>query len=691
MPLSKSFVCLILIILLSSCATNNDFTLNVPSSTLQTNEEKSAVDEQAIKTDEIDETDVVEKYMILEGIKIDAQAKAFENTSNELLSELSTNKNIKIAINEMQLNDFIHLVYGEHLGLSYVLDESISRLTKERMTLNLQENVSQQKLFTLSTQLLAKSEVQFDSRDSVLFFYVNKQRSSKGKFSLGIGREQEDIPVGAGDRIAQVVPILYTDWDALNQVVSSLVNIRTRWLPERNAVLAIGNVKEIDQFIRIVNTFDLPSVKNKYIGLHEFTYINVEDFISQLTELLLAEGIDVKNKNARLVFTPLLQRNAVIIHSVNEVILKRVGYWVKILDKPSPTSKKRYYTFSPANANVEDIGESIANLIALQGGQNKASQNQQQQANNTGSNKSNKSNKNNKNNKRNKGVATDELSMMIDTHQSALIFYTTPAKYHEILPLLQKMDLIPKQVVIEATIASVTLGESYQQGIEWFLNNSLGDTNVSKQVTVDKGITFSVVDFDYSVVLQLLESENKLNILSNPRLVVKNGASASLNVGQQVPILTQQSSNTNGDSGTIIQSVQYSSTGVSLSVTPTVSGKGLVSLVVTQSVSSALANTLSDISSPIISDRTISTIVLARSGQTIVLGGLIQEDITSSNSGVPFLKDIPFIGNLFVSKGEEKTRSELIILLTPKVLSDGDDIDNLIQDYYQNTTNLKLK
>ncbi|OUR60958.1 hypothetical protein A9Q74_10480 [Colwellia sp. 39_35_sub15_T18] len=686
MPLSKVSLFFISIFALSSCATNNEQALNVPTSVLKTNQ-KSA--DKVEKPQNVKENDVIQKYMILEGIKVEEQAKIFESKSNELLSQLSGDENIQIAINEMQLNDFIHLIYGEHLGLSYVLDESISKLTNQTMTLNLQDKVSQQKLFSLSTQLLAKSKVQFDSRDSVLFFFVNKQKSSKGKFSLGVGREQDDIPVGSDERIAQLVPILYTDWDALSQVVGTLINIRTRWLPERNAVLAIGNAKEVGQFLRIINTFDLPNAKNKFIALHEFTYINVEEFISQLTELLLAEGIDVENKNARLVFTPLLQRNAVIVHSVNELILKRIGYWTKILDKPSPTSKKRYYTFNPENANVDDIGESIGNLIALQNSQvtpyanagskksadkkpSGGSQSNQQQA--TAS----------------KGVATDDLSMMIDQHQNALIFYTTPAKYHEILPLLQKMDLVPKQVVIEATIASVTLGDSYQQGIEWFLNNTLGESNVKKQVTLDKGITFSVANFDYSVVLQLLESESKLNILSNPRLVVKNGESASLNVGQQVPILTQQSSNANGDSDTIIQSVQYSSTGVSLGVTPTISGKGVVSLAVTQTVSSAQANTLSEISSPVIANRSITTTVLARSGQTVVLGGLIQEDTTVSSSGVPFFQDIPIIGNLFISKSEEKTRSELIILLTPKVLSDGDDIENLIRDYSRNSAEIKF-
>ncbi len=685
MPLSKISFFLISIFALSSCATHDESVLNVPNSVLKNNGEQQ---EKQSQSEAVKENDVIDKYMILEGIKAEEQAKIFENKSNELLNQLSADEDIQIAINEMQLNDFIHLVYGEHLGLSYVLDESISKLTNETMTLNLQEKVSQQKLYSLSTELLAKSKVQFDSRDSVLFFFVNKQSGSKGKFSLGIGREQGDIPTASDERIAQLVPILYADWDSLNQVVGSLINIRTRWINERNAVLAIGNAKEVGQFLRIINTFDLPDVKNKFIGLHEFTYINVEDFIAQITELLLAEGIDVEHKNARVAFTALLQRNAVIVHSANELILNRVAYWTKVLDKPSPTSKKRYYTFNPENANVEDIGESIANLIALQNGQTSPASNKSTSQSST-NNRSNQT-KGASAGSASSGVATEELSMMISPHQNALVFYTTPAKYHEILPLLRQMDIVPKQVVIEATIASVTLGDSYQQGIEWFLNNNLGDTGFQRQLTMDKGLTFSLANVDYSVVLQLLETESRVNILSNPRIVVKNGESASLNVGQQVPILTQQSSNSNGDADTIIQSVQYSSTGVSLSVTPTISGKGVVSLNVAQTVSSALANNLSDISSPIISDRTITTTVLARSGQTIVLGGLIQEDRSVNDSGVPFFKDLPFIGNLFLSKSEDKTRSELIILLTPKVLSDGDDIDNLIKDYSGSATEIQF-
>jgi len=683
MQLTKLYFILIPILGLSGCVSNQQ-PLNVPKSVLKTNA-PGTIKNKVVEGEK--SNDILAKYTLLQGIEAEKEAALIKQNQSSLLPNLSDENNIKIAINEMQLNDFIHLVYGEHLGLSYVLDDGINKQTSVTMTLNMQETISQKKLFDLANQLLSKNNVQFDNQDAVLFFYINKNNSSKGRFNLGVGRELADLPEQGEKRIAQLVPILYGNWSSLSNVVSSLLNIRTRWVSEHNSVLAIGSREEISQFIRLINTFDVPDVKNKFIGLHEFTYINVDEFTEQLTQLMQAEGIEIDGKEPKLVLTPLLQRNAIIIHSATQLLLERVSYWAKQLDKPSPTSKKRYYTFNPSNANVNDIGESISSLIALQTGQVNPAANKKS---NSATNKKQASQNKSKNNAKSggAGIATNELSMMVDPHQNALIFYTTPAKYQEILPLLNQMDVIPKQVVIEATVAEVTLSDSYKQGIEWFLNNSLGENGFTRNINMKSGLTFSLANVDYSVILSLLESESRVNVVSNPRLVVKDGEAASINVGSQVPILTQQSSNTNGDGDQIIQSVQYQSTGVSLNVTPTISADGVVSMVVNQSVTDATPNELSDISSPVISNRSISTTVLAKSGQTIVLGGLISENINNSDSGVPFFMDLPIIGNLFKSKSDGKSRVELVILLTPKVIASGNDVDNLINDYSQNLPNI---
>jgi general secretion pathway protein D len=181
-------------------------------------------------------------------------------------------------------------------------------------------------------------------------------------------------------------------------------------------------------------------------------------------------------------------------------------------------------------------------------------------------------------------------------------------------------------------------------------------------------------------VLNAIESVTNVKVISNPKLLVLNNREAQLQIGDQVPVVTQSSVGTSNPDAPIVNSVSFRDTGVILRVTPRVNKNGLVQLDIQQEVSDVVPTTTSGIDSPTIQQRKISSTVAVKDGETIALGGLIRERNSKSRSGVPILVKIPGLGALFRSTNDAKGRTELIVLLTPRVLDGPDDVRPTLED-----------
>jgi general secretion pathway protein D len=207
------------------------------------------------------------------------------------------------------------------------------------------------------------------------------------------------------------------------------------------------------------------------------------------------------------------------------------------------------------------------------------------------------------------------------------------------------------------------------------------------------GTSIGLVTGNIDAALNFFAKNNQLNVLSTPRLTARSGGTAQIQVGSDVPIITSQraTDTQSTDNGTdILQSVDYRSTGVLLSIEPIVFGDNRVDLAITQEVSTAIPTTSSQISSPTISNRSVTTQLSLEDGATAILGGLIQETTTRDETGTPILKDIPLIGNLFRNTTLSNTRTELIVLITAYVVRDGEEkkafTDELVGRFNLTTT-----
>ena len=284
-----------------------------------------------------------------------------------------------------------------------------------------------------------------------------------------------------------------------------------------------------------------------------------------------------------------------------------------------------------------------------------------------------------------------------DDTNNAILVYGTPRQYAVIEDALRKLDVPPMQVMIEAAITEVSLTDDLRYGLQWnfiegnenaVLTDSTTGTNLTREVP---GFSFLFGNSgSLTGVLNALEGKTKVNVVSAPKLLVINNQTASLQVGNQVPILTQNSTSTIGDSP-VINAIEYRDTGVILKITPRVNGGGLVLLDITQEVSDVLSSRASgsSINSPTISTRKVSTSVAVQDGQVLALGGLIRNIQSRDKTGIPFLSQIPIIGGLFGRHVNATDKIELVILLKPRVIRTADDARAITEELRQKIRSLE--
>ncbi len=269
-----------------------------------------------------------------------------------------------------------------------------------------------------------------------------------------------------------------------------------------------------------------------------------------------------------------------------------------------------------------------------------------------------------------------------DDTNNAILVYGTPREYALIEDALRKLDILPFQVFIEAAITEVSLTDDLRFGLQWNFSPD-GSNGTLTENTGGLALVRNVPGFSFAFspsstingVLNTLETKTKVNVVSAPKILVLNNQTAVLQVGDQVPIATQNSTATTDPNAPTINSIEYRDTGVILKVTPRVNASGLVLLDVAQEVSdvNTTAARGAGINSPTISTRRISTSVAVQDGEVLALGGLIRNTQTKGRVGLPFLSQIPFIGGLFGRQATGGNKIELIVLLKPRVIRTVDD------------------
>ena len=628
----------------------------------------SVLSEDSVRSRQLDNPAEVTGASSKKPSSVRVQSNSDLASISPILSEMpnfgpSQSAQISVSIDESEIPVFIQHVFADLLALDFVISPDVER-QRQTLSLRLREPVTKEKLFVIVRDLLDKSGLDLYCKNNIVYI-SNRQGGSNSSKSIGIGAELSDIPDSAGT-IVQLIPFTFNSSRTISNIVSKLSSVQLYVDSEQRIIVAEGSRQEVERAVRIVQMLDVPNSKGRDVRILNLVYVSPDDLITQLRPLLESEGFVVGNDIA---LVPIPRLNAVVVYSSSAVLANRVESWFRRLDVATGGDKERYFVYRPQFAKAEDMVKNLNQLIGPGASQSTSdtsnSSTSQSQANNETSDQ--------------KGASSSQSSgssgFTVDKNQNAIIVKTTPAKYQEMLSLFNQLDKLPGQVSLQVVIAEVELSDNVKTGIDWFYDSTKNyEASGSGSLSSSGGLlSFTGFKGDWQMALSVMAKKTDMRVLSQPYLVVRDGESSSINSGKQVPIITQTSTST--DTENVTNQVQYRSTGVSLTVTPTINADGIISLEISQETSKSEPTEGFAVATPTIISQTLSTKVLAADGRTVILGGLIKDDISNGSNKVPLLGEIPGVGRLFRTDAENTSRSELMILITPRIIRDTKELE----------------
>ena len=279
-----------------------------------------------------------------------------------------------------------------------------------------------------------------------------------------------------------------------------------------------------------------------------------------------------------------------------------------------------------------------------------------------------------------------EVAIVAEQANNALLVSASPRYFEQVSDMIEQLDQPQRQVLIQVLLAEVTLDGSFDKGLDWSVNrlNNVSSSGDSKSVeqqdfsagSVGGGLTATITSGDVNFMLRAMESDGRLEILSRPQILAADNQPASIDIGQRVPFVTGSSFN---ERGFLVNSFTYENVGVQLSVTPRISIDGVVKMEVEPTISSLSSSKVpisENFEAPVINNRSATTQVSVQNGQTIVIGGLISTQDEERITKIPVLGDIPYLGAAFKRTKTSRSRTELLIIMTPYVINSPEEVEN---------------
>ncbi|MDP2199696.1 MAG: secretin N-terminal domain-containing protein [Sulfurimicrobium sp.] len=570
--------------------------------------------------------------------------------------------NITLMFDQLPLPTFIQVVYGNILKKNFNLDPQVASRS-DMVTLRTGQPQTPTQVAETAKMLLKSYGIAVTDLGG--FYRIVPDNNLQGyapEIRRGRALPEVPLPLRPIFQLVELQAVRNNDvagW--IKNMFGQRVNLQED--PNRNAVLLNGQSDDVMAALEAIHVLDQPLMKGRQSTRINPTFWSAEELAKKLTEILQSEGYGANNtpsSNYPLTLLPIQAINAIIVFSADAATLSHVVDWSRSLDKPSTNrgAGSSYFTYQARYTDAKELAVTLQDLISGSSAAVAAPAAGQT------------------------AVAKRPARVVVNNATNTLIFQGNTEDYTQLLNLLQDLDKPAKSALIEVTVAEVKLNDTTQLGVEWAFNASgakgttitggtLGGIGIGSGGFTAKRLNSML---DTQLILNAMASSNKVNILSSPRIIARNGEAATIQVGSEVPVITsQQTTPTTGGTGGVLQSIQYRSTGVILKVRPVIHAGDRVDLDITQEVSSAESTTTGVSTSPTISTRRVDTKLTLRDGATVLLGGLISSNKTRGESGIPFLKDIPALGQLFRTNSDTEAKTELLVLITTYIVADDHD------------------
>ncbi len=609
------------------------------------------------------------------------------------------------------LSEISKVILWDTLKIPYLFDPRV----KGKVTLATGKAISREDLlFTYETILQMNNAVMV--KEGKLYRIVPAALAQSGR-SLNVDYASENRRIGAGYGVT-IFPLKYVSTDVMRNILSSLTNKQNgvKASIEGNILFIRGPGRERKTLVELALSFDVDWMKGQSAGIYVLENTSPEDVIPEL------QGI-FKTKNGRgkgiVRFQTIKRLNAILVLTENPEFLDKVESWVKRLDRTNGAAEN-LFVYRVENGKAKELTDILNQMftgasagsntvssrqvapdqpisqLASQSNQASDSSLNNQQSNQPAVQTSDTSDLSTSSSSVSSSGGNSEIKIIPDEVNNKILIKSSNRDYKRILKVLKRIDRAPVQVLINATLAEVTLNDQLKYGVQFFLqkgNGSKGAVSFSTgnalQVAANQfpGLNFVFGSIAQpKVVLDALASQTNVKVVSSPSVVVLHNQVASLQVGDEVPIATRQSTSVTDTQAPIVNEIRFRKTGVILKVTPRVSSNGLVTMEIDQEISSvnnvtAIGDAGGGSLTPTISQRRISSTIAVNSGQMVVLGGLISERDNNLESGIPGVRKIPVIGKVVgANNNRGKARTELVIFLQPTVIRNAQDAANIAEN-----------
>jgi general secretion pathway protein D len=625
-----------------------------------------------------------------------------------LLSNGSSERNIRLNLVDAPVASAARSVLGDILEVNYSIDSKV----QGTVTVQTSKPVNKDEIVGLFESALANIGAAIVS-DGESYRIIPQTEVANAALPLQTGDGTSDVP-GQGQYI---VPIRYVSAEDVREVIDPLIpeGMLVKVSTGRNALLLAGTARQVAAIKETISVFDVDWMKGMSFALVPLKSSRPESLVDDLNQIF-----ETKKGPLRGIvrFIPNKRLRSVLVISSRAKYISEAQRWIKKLDVLAETNEQQLFVYHVQNRTATELAKVLQSVLRSESSVSvstatrgtTAPRARQQLAETQSADEGDTSGPETPatglgSNQDDGGDATDNsllladqilpqsevdkpnsIRVVADDANNSLLVFATSAEYKRILDVLQQVDEQPNQVLLEAVIAEVSLDDELKFGVRWLLGGENNKGTFSELAggavaSTFPGFSYFLKANDIGFTLNALASVTDVRVLSSPSLVVVDNKKATLQVGDQVPIVTQQARGVDAAGAPIVNAVELKDTGVILNVTPRVNDSGRVILDVEQEVSSVVRTTTSGIDSPTIRQRKIKTSVVINDGEALALGGLIQERETNGKTKVPVLGDVPLLGNAFRQKTNAIARTELIIFIRPRVIRDMDEAKRITREF----------
>ena len=605
----------------------------------------------------------------------------------------------------LDVREVAKVILGDYLKQSYTVHPAVTGTVTFRTV----RPISMRDLLPTLEMLLRQNNASVVVEEGI--YKILPISAVRGSVSPQLGGSPRPIPAGFS---VLVVPLKYVSAREMQKLLEPFAADNTIRIDEvRNMVVIAGSQRELKHLVDTIDLFDVDWLAGYSVGLFPIKSGDVKAMVADLERIFGAAAQSPLAGIVRVI--PIERMNALLIVTTQARYLEMARTWVARIDEAGGIGGgSRIFVYPVRNSKAENLAQLIGDLFAsrrtttttptLAPGARPAEirtapfgQPQPPAATTTTTTATPAA-----------GAATfqmggvggstSEVRVIADKDTNSLLIVASQADYETVLDALKKLDVVRRQVLVEVLLAEVTLTDGLQFGIDWFISgrndNNNGTLNTNGLLpalrTGDVARTAGLQLINLSggevrAVLKALGNDGKTKVLASPQVMVLDNEKAEIKIGDRISVQTLTQTGVNV--GTT-NSYSYLETGVLLAVTPRINSGGMVTLDINQEVS-APGDLQEGNPNPPVNTRSAKTSVVVASGDSIVIGGLIRENSTRSTSGLPLLSKIPILGGIFGSQTMRLDRTELVMLVTPKIVNDVSQARQVTEELRQKLPSLE--